>query len=372
MILLSDDTSLISVFQLPLFDLDEGFLITSQNDSFQSLFDTEIGQDITSLSADFVTRKCQRAIEASKPYRFRIDSKALRPMSYQIELHATKTGYSGFATDASLASKAEALMASYSQMIEKQNREIKEKTEQLNIWSKRIQEELAQARTVQTLLVPDNITAASLHSICVPLHELSGDFHEVAYHADGSVTYISGDVAGKGIYAAILLAQTLTAFRAFYDAPTLTDLLCHIVRILEDRFPDGLFVALTLVRQSADKQQVSLLNCGNPDSLYVAADGHWRRLGSGGPAIGILPEDFYRTSVEETLSLSSGRLYVFSDGILDLVDETGRAFETEDEAYQCLASQDQALQSKTPELFRAIAARYPQADDVTLACFYED
>ena len=241
-------------------------------------------------------------------------------------------------------------MASYSQMIEKQNREIKEKTEQLNIWSKRIQEELAQARTVQTLLVPDNITAAGLHSICVPLHELSGDFHEVAYHADGSVTYISGDVAGKGIYAAILLAQTLTAFRAFYDAPTLTDLLCHIVRILEDRFPDSLFVALTLVRQSADKQQVSLLNAGILIA-FVAADGHWRRLGSGGPAIGILPEDFYRTSVEETLSLSSGRLYVFSDGILDLVDETGRAFETEDEAYQCLASQDQALQSKAPNYF---------------------
>ena len=369
--MLSEETSLISVFQLPLLDLDEAFLITSQNDSFQTLFDTEIGQDITSLSTDFVARKCDRAIKAGKPYRFRIDTAAMRPTSYQIELHSTKTGYSGFATDASLASKAEALMASYSQMIEKQNREIKEKTEQLNIWSKRIQDELAQARTVQTLLVPDTLTSEGLHSICVPLHELSGDFHEIAQHADGSMTYISGDVAGKGIYAAILLAQTLTAFRAFYDAPTLTDLLCHIVRILEDRFPDGLFVALTLVRLSADRQQVSVLNCGNPDSLYVADDGHWRRFGSGGPAIGILPEDFYRTTSEETLSLSSGRLYVFSDGILDLVDETGRAFDTEDDAYQGLAQQDQTFKAKTPDLFRALAARYPQSDDITMACFYK-
>ena len=37
----------------------------------------------------------------------------------------------------------------------------------------------------------------------------------------------------------------------------------NMVSMLEDRFPDGLFVALTLIRQSADKQSVTILNLGN-------------------------------------------------------------------------------------------------------------
>ena len=49
------------------------------------------------------------------------------------------------------------MLTSYSEMIEKQNREIKAKTAQVNIWRDRIQRELQQAATVQDLLVPKHV-----------------------------------------------------------------------------------------------------------------------------------------------------------------------------------------------------------------------
>lgn len=366
------EADLVQLFDIPLARLDSAAIICEINEAFHHHFGDVRGSSIESLSHDFSVRKFERRLASAQSYVCRIDSRTTTATSFSIEIKSFEDGYIAFASDASPVVKVEALMESYSQMIEKQNREIKEKNETLALWGKRINEELKQAQTVQNLLVPSAITKASLISHCLPLHELSGDFHDVVEHDDGQMTFISGDVAGKGIYAAIILAQTLTAFRSCCNVESLTKLAIEIVTLLEDKVPDGLFVALTLVRQSADKKTVSVLNLGNPDAVLIGSDGIEALCPSAGPAIGVLPADFYEGITAHELPLTGKHLYVFSDGIIDMnLGEETSAFNSSDEANayiaQCHASDGPQTLAKLMDK----VGQQNQKDDVTIACFFD-
>ena len=365
---MTHDADLISFFDVPIITLDHRFHITSLNQAFQASFGDITGHYLPDYSANFSERKCQRKQASGQSYRFIVQSKSKRPIAFEIELKAYEAGYYGLASDASATLRNEALMASYSQMIEKQNREIVQKNEQLAIWGARINAEIDQAQTVQELLVPERIQFDGIESRCVPLRELSGDFHEIAEHEDGQITFVSGDVAGKGIYAAIIMAQTLTAFRACFDAPTLTHLARQIVTILEDKFPDGLFVAMTLARLSPDKKQCELLNLGNPDALLIGDQADVRHFPSDGPAIGVLPADFYEDITAHHCPIDGKRLYIFSDGILDLrLPDHEDGFADNKAAYDFLIQLDKSYGPAALAQLFDLAKQHPQIDDITLA-----
>lgn len=366
------DESLLTAFHIPIVRLSEDYFFLSGNEAFAAIID--LGQPLllTDISSDFNERRFLRKMAQGQSYSCRLTSNGDRPQPFWLEIIADGTGYLGFLTDASAIAKADAMMASYSDMIEKQNREIKRQSEQLAIWSKRIKQELEQAETVQELLVPSIITQAGLESQCLPLRELSGDFHEAIADADGTVTFISGDVAGKGIYAAILLAQMLTAFRAYHQIPELPLVASHIVDALDGKFPDGLFVALTLVRLSADRQTAQLLNLGNPDALLITASGIAQTMPAKGPAIGILPALFYETLSADICDLHNAALYVFSDGIIDFNRGDEGPFANADEANAFLASLEIAHGNQALNQLMAIAKQHKQDDDIMIARITSD
>lgn len=207
-----------------------------------------------------------------------------------------------------------AFVRAYNRLVD----DVTAKTAEITKWRKRIAAELEQADEVQALLVPPRLSIAQIEARNLPLTELSGDFFEAYKHDDGRTTFLLGDVAGKGIYAAMLLAQTLTAFRAAANADDLADLMVTMYRYIEDRFPDGLFVALTLTRLSADGKTLSLVNIGNPDCIILNADGSVETIPSAGPAIGILPADIYAMMPVEHIDISTKTVYVFTDGVAEI------------------------------------------------------
>ena len=369
MISLKHENALIDVFNIGVVLLDDALKIRHANRQFHEIFDAPTGAAITSFANAFVLKQFAKEVETPQGHRFRINPKIKQRRQYHLHVRPYGDCYIGMVQDSSDMAKSEAMLASYSLLIEQQNREIKLKNEQIEIWRNRIEEELQQASHVQDLLVPQDLSTPHIISKCQYLREMSGDFHELAVSQDGSATLIVGDVAGKGIYAAIMLAQTLTAFRSFHHLPQLTEVVSQIVEMLEGRFPDGLFVALTLVRQSADKQSVSILNLGNPPALVIDRDGHATEIDSSGPAIGFLPADFYHTLPIKQVSLKDKRLLVFSDGIIDI--NLGSDFEP-------LETSQDVLQHVVPlmrlfddapfdGLFEAIA-KHQQSDDIVISC----
>lgn len=242
------------------------------------------------------------------------------------------------------------------------------KTAEVRTWRRRIKAELEQAESVQNLLVPEQIITPLIDARAVSLRELSGDFHEMFRHKDGRQTFILGDVAGKGIYAAMMLAQTLTAFRAAVEEASLPDLLVRLNTLIEDRFPDGLFVALTLLRISTDGRMAELFVAGNPDAVFITADGKVELFGSSGPAIGVLPPVIYGVHEAVQLDLTRGRLYLFSDGVSDLIiGENGEGFTDEDALYDYLKHIDGEYGDAALEAIMEACQKFEQMDDVTIA-----
>lgn len=367
------DANLAELFEIPFLHLDATLVVLGVNAPFAALFGDVSGRPVGELSDDFNERKFTRRIAAGQPYSFRIPGARETRSQYTVRLKPLDDQFVGFVNDSSDVAKAEAMLASYSQLIEKQNREIKAKTEQINIWRTRIQNELDQAATVQDLLVPGQILTPHIDSRCAPVQELSGDFHDLVIHDDGRITFISGDVAGKGIYAAIMLAQTLTAFRANAASSSLTGLVSSVVEMLENRFPDGLFVALTLVRLAADKKSAEVLNLGNPDVLLLGDDGVEEAVASVGPAIGFLPAEIYSDLQVTHCCLENRRLFVFTDGLTDIVaDIAANAGSPENGDADIVAFiggggdvRDRAVLDR----LMANVGNIKRSDDVTVACF---
>lgn len=363
------DADLVDLFEIPFLHLDGALSILGVNAPFIALFGEVSGRMVSELSDDFSERKFTRRMSAGQPYSFRMLAPGQARSQYTVTLKPMEDQFIGFVTDSSNAAKSEAMLASYSALIEKQNREIKAKTEQINIWRARIQNELDQAATVQDLLVPTRILTPHVDSRCAPVQELSGDFHDLVKHDDGSVTFISGDVAGKGIYAAIMLAQTLTAFRAHAESPTLTGLVSRIVEMMENRFPDGLFVALTLVRMPADGQTVELLNLGNPDALIMDDSGIVEAVRSVGPAIGFLPAEIYAGLEASKCDFENRRLFVFTDGLTDMASEHGPQGDDIGDIPAFIGDGTSLFDRAVLDRLMDRVGNLDRSDDVTVACF---
>ena len=364
------NSSVLDAFEIAIISFDSNLVITEANDHYVNKFAAPIGGAITDIIKRFKQDDFDRDLDTPKGYRHKLLPKEKSRSQFYLHIRRLNDGFIGIVQDDTEIVKSEALVASYSLLIEQQNREIIQKNKQIETWRNRIEEELDQAAQVQDLLVPKTITTENIISRCQYLREMSGDFHELISNDDGTSTMIIGDVAGKGIYAAIMLAQTLTAFRSCHHQDTLTAVTCSMIEMLDGRFPDGLFVALTLVRQSADKQQISILNLGNPAALVIGKSGEIQMIDSIGPAIGVLPAVFYQTLEEERVTLTDKRLLVFSDGIIDinLGKDAPPLKDSQDVADHVLPLMDLFGKAPLDSLFEKIGAQ-EQEDDIVIAYF---
>ena len=140
-------TDFVSTFSLPLFSLDSELNFSEVNAAFLGIFGDVQGKHISDVSDEFNERKFIRKINAGQAYRFKIFAADDRKTPYSAELRQSQNLYIGFAVEAADAAKAEAMLASYSEMMEKQNRILKaEKTK-----SEKLLQALLPAETVEQL-----------------------------------------------------------------------------------------------------------------------------------------------------------------------------------------------------------------------------
>lgn len=115
----------VSVFHIPVFTLDDALMFAEVNAAFSDLFGDVQASHISAISDDFSDRKCARKTESGQVYRFKILTADKRKTPYSVDLRRHEHSYIGFAVEAADAAKADALLASYSEMMEKQSRILK-------------------------------------------------------------------------------------------------------------------------------------------------------------------------------------------------------------------------------------------------------
>jgi sigma-B regulation protein RsbU (phosphoserine phosphatase) len=233
----------------------------------------------------------------------------------------------------------------------------------------RLQADLDLAARIQRRLLPAEPPAGPHWRTArayLPAGPVGGDVFDLVAGETGGLTFVLGDVAGKGVAAALLMANVQATFRALApiepDVARLAARINHLFcrSVLESHY------ATLVVGSAAPDGRVELCSAGHLPALLVRRDGV-RELGATGLPAGMFCEGSYEA---HRLSLEPGdALLLFTDGVTEARDAAGEEY-----GLARLAARAAPLTGRPAEELVAACRRdleafhagVPRADDVTL------
>jgi serine phosphatase RsbU (regulator of sigma subunit) len=203
-----------------------------------------------------------------------------------------------------------------------------------------------------------------------PARQVGGDFYDF-YIADDKLYFSIGDVSGKGIPAALMMAVSRALFRSFILAGREpASMMSAVNRQLCDETDEAMFVTAFCGVIELSTGLVRYCNAGHNPPLIIGADGIVRTLTSRpGLVLGYLPQFPF---VEESTVLAPGDvLYLYTDGISEATNSRDEMFSVErlEKVLATNASVDvRKLLNATLEAVQKFVGEAPQSDDLTLLC----
>jgi phosphoserine phosphatase RsbU/P len=188
--------------------------------------------------------------------------------------------------------------------------------------------ELKQARDIQRGLLPKQIPQVQGFQITgawEPARLVGGDYYDVIPLAKNKVAICIADVAGKGISAALLMANVQAAIRAFSSGCVSPARVCEQTNaVLCTNTAADKFVTLFYGVLDASNCSLRYVNAGHPHPILFRNNGTVAHLEGGGALLGVFPDWKYQNAVVE---LQPGDLLLlFTDGITEAMRANGEEF----------------------------------------------
>ena len=190
------------------------------------------------------------------------------------------------------------------------------------------EKELGRARQIQQDLLPRSIPqlrGMQVAGAWQPASAVSGDYYDVIALDDDRLAICIGDVVGKGITAALLMANLQAAFRAFATADASPASVCgKLNAFICGNVANGKFISFFYCIVDARDRSLTYENAGHCPAQLLRRTGDTMALCGEGAVFGVLPDWTYRNS---RLQLESGdRLVLFTDGVTEAEDSFGTEF----------------------------------------------
>jgi sigma-B regulation protein RsbU (phosphoserine phosphatase) len=191
----------------------------------------------------------------------------------------------------------------------------------------RIHREIEVAREVQERLFPQEfpvIDGVSLAGHCRPQQGVGGDYYDSFLLDDGRMGLAIGDVSGKGISAALLMASLRASLRGMtLDAPRdLAAMMEKVNHLVYEASATNRYATFFFATYDMATRELIYVNAGHNAPFLIRRDGNKfgvERLEAGGPVVGLLPFAKYE---EQRCILQSGDLLLaYTDGISEAMTE---------------------------------------------------
>jgi sigma-B regulation protein RsbU (phosphoserine phosphatase) len=238
--------------------------------------------------------------------------------------------------------------------------------------SQQIEQDLAFATSIQLSFLPQEmpkLQGLRFSAHYQPAREVGGDFYDFIPLDDDRIGILIGDVSGKGVAAALFMARFTTDFRVLaireQDPERLMRRANEIVFAQSCR---GMFVTLLYMVLKKNCGDAVYVNAGHiPPIIWNGSEGRYATLrGSGGPPIGIVPDQHYPCV---RMSLNPGDCILLStDGLIEAKNDEGELFGWE-RIENCLRAGDSKVESAKSRISFALSqfvGECLQADDITL------
>jgi phosphoserine phosphatase RsbU/P len=230
--------------------------------------------------------------------------------------------------------------------------------------------ELEAGRKVQQALMPEQnpeFPGWTLWLFTKPANEVGGDLVDYLRVNDNKAALTMGDIAGKGLQAALLTSKLQSTVRALAsDDLSLPELGKKINKIFHRDSLPNLFSSMLFLEINSNSDKIEFINAGHFPPLIVK-DKEIKELEKGTAALGIIPDINF---VQQTIELGSDEIFiVYSDGIFEARNDNGEFFGME-RFYQLIKHY---ANQKPSEMGNSIISQIEQfignspfADDISL------
>ena len=189
--------------------------------------------------------------------------------------------------------------------------------------------ELEIAANVQQKLFPRNLrTLETLDyaAQCVAAREVGGDYYDFLEIADRAMGFVLADVSGKGVPAALLMANLQAIFRSQPPGALLrpADALTTVNRLFFESTSSERFATLFFGVYNDRTRRLRYVNCGHNAPLLLRSNGDVERLGSTAMMLGAFAK--WTCAEAETELLFGDCLAIYSDGVTEAGSEAGDEF----------------------------------------------
>jgi phosphoserine phosphatase RsbU/P len=252
----------------------------------------------------------------------------LAPPSPQTLGHLLKTGWKLPVLVTLVFSVSYYLFKSTRERLLRRNQELQRSIEAGAAKIQQQELDLQRAREIQQSLLPKHVPQLPGFEVAgawQPARVVSGDYYDVLRLNDHKLGICVADVAGKGVSAALLMANVQAAVRAYAGEDESPAGVCLKVNsLLHENVAVGKFVTFVYGVLDADRRTFVYCNAGNPYPILASA-GSTRTLDHSGAVLGVFSEWKYE---DTTIDLKPGdRLLLFTDGITEAEDADGREFD---------------------------------------------
>jgi serine phosphatase RsbU (regulator of sigma subunit) len=236
---------------------------------------------------------------------------------------------------------------------------------------RRAAHELEIARQVQARLFPQRLPeleSLEYSGACVQTHQVGGDYYDFLDLGQARLCLVLGDIAGKGIAAALLMANLQANLRSLCAtaAEQPEQLLRSVNRLFYENTADNAYATLFYSEFDDRTCRLRYANCGHLPGLLVRREGMVERLSSTAPVLGLFTDWPCRTAEVE---LCPGDLFaIYTDGITEALNPRDEEFGEE----RLLEVMTQARDRSPSHIVNAVfdeVRRFSggrQRDDVTL------
>jgi serine phosphatase RsbU (regulator of sigma subunit) len=195
----------------------------------------------------------------------------------------------------------------------------------------RLRRELELSRRIQTEMLPRTSLRsgpAEIGGVSIPAREVGGDFFNYFVLPDGRLALLVGDVSGKGVSAALLMANIQATLRARLPHETdLAQLADRLDRELDQNTPGEVYLTLFLAILELDGRTLRYINAGHNPQFLQRVGGGTEPLGSTGMPIALYAGHGY---FEARVALNPGDLlFFYTDGLVETENESGAMFGAE-------------------------------------------
>ena len=213
---------------------------------------------------------------------------------------------------------------------------LQQSLEQVEAYSQALNNELEKGRHYQRDFLPKRLPQLSNWEIAAaffPARQVSGDFYDVFELPDNLVGLVIGDVADKGVGAALYMALLRSLIRIFSghyqfisetkysdivsDFSNQADILRAVDRtniyLLQTHGDEGMFASLFFGVLNPSNGRLAYVNAGHEPLFVLETDGNLKRLNHTGPGVGLLQDYRYRS--QEITIKPGGTLVGYTDGV---------------------------------------------------------